>query len=54
MVTAPGMDVELVMEKMADKEGRMEEIGRTKIKIVEPDSMFWFKKCLILKILVIQ
>ena len=54
MVTALGMDLEPVMEKMADREERMEEIGRTKIKIVEPDSMFWFKKCLILKILVIQ
>ena len=54
MATAPGMDLEPVMKKMADREERMEEIGRTKIKIVEPDSMFWFKKCLILKILVIQ
>ena len=54
MVTAPGMDLEDVMEKMADREERMEENRRTKIKIVEPDSMFWFKKYLILKILVIQ
>ena len=53
MVTALGMDLVAVMEKMEDREERMEEIRRTRIKTVEQDLMFWFKKYLILRILVI-
>ena len=53
METAPGMDLEAVMEKMEDREERMGEIRKTRIKTVELDLMFWFKKYLILRILVI-
>ena len=60
MVTVPGMALEAVMEKMEDREEmedrveRMEEIKKTRIKIVEPDLMCWLKKYLILRTLVIQ
>ena len=54
MVTAPGMDLEAVVEmEMEDREERMGEIRKTRIKTVELDLMFWFKKYLILRILVI-
>merc|ERR1719215_1370661 len=53
METVPGMDLEAVMEKMEDREERMGEIRKTRIKTVELDLMFWFKKYLILRILVI-
>ena len=53
MVTALGMDLVAAMEKMEDREERMEEIRKTRIKTVEQDLMFWFKKYLILRILVI-
>ena len=53
IVTALGMDLVAAMEKMEDREERMEEIRKTRIKTVEQDLMFWFKKYLILRILVI-
>ena len=53
MVTALGMDLVAATEKMEDREERMEEIRKTRIKTVEQDLMFWFKKYLILRILVI-
>jgi len=61
MVTVPGMALEAVMNKMEDREERMEvrvermeEIKKTRIKIVEPDLMCWLKKYLILRTWVIQ
>jgi len=49
------------MNKMEDREERMEvrvermeEIKKTRIKIVEPDLMCWLKKYLILRTWVIQ
>ena len=49
METVPGMDLELVMEIMEDREGEMVEIRKARNKM-EQDSMFWSKKSLILKI----